>query len=316
MQEIYEESKAKPIFTLLFITAIVYFFLEYIWTYFAPVLLAFLVLYAVNPAFDFMSEKFHIGKKLLVYLAFLLTFSLLYISVGLGLIPYLKCFDFAFLYEFLEHPYMVKCISYLQEKGSGTLAQYSAKAIQISSSTMFYVGAFILSLFLLAADFEKITRALRDCKEGEFMLSISDEVITYAKAYLKTQAKLFVIIAVLSVPTLLLLGIKEGWLLGILAGVMDLLPVFGTGIVLIPVAIWQFLEKDYSSCVVVVLLYLVCAVVREILEPKFLGSAIKLPAIGVWASIYAGMKLFGAAGFIKGPIGFLLIYTIYKKWKR
>ena len=103
--------------------------------------------------------------------------------------------------------------------------------------------------------------------------------------------------------------------MGILAGVLDFFPVFGTGIVLVPTALWQFLEKDYIPGIVCSILFVVCAVAREILEPKFLGHATKLPSIGIWISIYAGIQLFGVSGIFKGPIGYLLICTIYERLK-
>ena len=103
--------------------------------------------------------------------------------------------------------------------------------------------------------------------------------------------------------------------MGILAGVLDFFPVFGTGIVLVPTALWQFLEKDYIPGIVCSILFVVFAVAREILEPKFLGHATKLPSIGIWISIYAGIQLFGVSGIFKGPIGYLLICTIYERLK-
>ena len=195
----------------------------------------------------------------------------------------------------------------------GPVAEWSKTAIQISSKILFNIGAYGLSIFLLAGVFTKVKNKMEQQTEGRLILGISQDIISYAKAYLKTQGKLFLIICLICIPVLTFSGIQAGWLLGILAGVLDFFPVFGTGIVLIPTALWQFLEKDYIPGVVCVVLFLICAVTREFLEPKFLGHATKLPSIGIWISIYAGIQLFGASGIFKGPIGYLLICTIYER---
>ena len=195
----------------------------------------------------------------------------------------------------------------------GPVAEWSKTAIQISSKILFNIGAYGLSIFLLAGVFTKVKNKMEQQSEGRLILGISQDIISYAKAYLKTQGKLFLIISLICIPTLSFSGIQAGWLLGLLAGVLDFFPVFGTGIVLVPTALWQFLEKDYIPGTVCVVLFLVCAVTREFLEPKFLGHATKLPSIGIWISIYAGIQLFGASGIFKGPIGYLLICTIYER---
>lgn len=307
--------RKRPYFTLLLITVVVYFFLAVVWRYFAPLIVAFLILLAVEPGLSKWSRRFGIGRKPMAYVSLVLIIVSVALCVWFGLIPYLKSCDFSWCGELLKHPWIVKVITYLQEHGMGPVAEWSTTAIQISSKIMFNIGAYSLSVFLLAGVFTKLKNRLEQNAEGRLLLSISGDVITYIKAYLKTQGKLFLIICLLCIPTLSFSGIQGGWLLGILAGVLDFFPVFGTGIVLVPTALWQFLEKDYIPGIVCSILFIVCAVVREILEPKFLGHATKLPSIGIWISIYAGIQLFGAGGIFKGPIGYLLICTIYQRLK-
>jgi predicted PurR-regulated permease PerM len=235
------------------------------------------------------------------------------LCVWFGVIPYLKCCDFSWCYEFLRHPWIIKAVTYMQEHGMVPVAEWSKTAIQITSKILFNVGAYGLSVFLLAGVFTRLKIKMENQTEGQLLLSISRDVISYVKAYVKTQGKLFLIICVVCIPVLMFSGIQGGWLLGILAGVFDFFPVFGTGIILVPTALWQFLEKDYLAGLLCGILFIVCAVLREILEPKFLGQEIKLPSIGIWISIYAGIQLFGTSGIFKGPIGYLLICTIYRR---
>lgn len=313
MQEQNKRQVKRPYFTLLLISAIVYFFLAVIWRYFAPLIFAFLILLAVEPGLSKWSGKLGIGRKPIAYLFLILIIVSVALCVWFGLIPYLEGCDFSWCEELLEHPWVAKTVTYLQENGMGPIAEWSKTAVEIGSKVLFNIGAYGLSVFLLAGVFTKLKNKMEQNSEGKLLLGISADIISYAKAYLKTQGKLFLIMCLLCIPTLTFSGIQAGWLLGILAGILDFFPVFGTGIVLIPTALWQFLEKDYIPGIICVVLFLVCAAAREFLEPKFLGHATKLPSIGIWISIYAGIQLFGASGIFKGPIGYLLICTIYER---
>ncbi len=313
MQEKNKRRQKRPYFTLLLISAIVYFFLAFICRYFAPLIVAFLVLVAVEPGLSKWSNKLRMGRKPIAYIFLVLIIVSITLCVWFGVIPYLKCCDFSWCHELLNHPWILKAITYMQEHGMIPVAEWSKNAVQITSKILFNVGAYGLSVFLLAGVFTKIKTKMEQQTEGQLILSISRDIISYIKAYVKTQGKLFLIISLICVPVLMFSGIQGGWLLGILAGILDFFPIFGTGIVLVPTALWQFLEKDYLPGIVCSVLFLVCAVLREILEPKFLGQAIKLPSIGIWISIYAGIQLFGTSGIFKGPIGYLLICTISQR---
>lgn len=313
MEEKNKRQLKRPYLTLLFIAAIVYFFLAVIWRYFAPLIVAFLVLLAVEPSLSKWSGRLRIGRKPLAYLSIVCILASLAVCIWFGLIPYLKSCDFSWCAEMLKHPWVQKVCAYFQENGLGTVAEWSTSLIQLASKIFFNIGAYSLSIFLLAGIFGKVKDKMEQNKEGKLLIWISKDVISYAKAYLKTQGKLFLIISIICIPGLMLSGIQGGWALGLLAGVLDFFPVFGTGIVLVPTALWQFMEKDYIPAIICVILFIVCAVARELLEPKFLGNATKLPSIGIWISIFAGLQLFGASGIFKGPIGYLLICTIYER---
>ncbi len=64
------------------------------------------------------------------------------------------------------------------------------------------------------------------------------------------------------------------------------------------------------------LLYAACVFLREVLEPKLIGRRVGIPPIAVLVSLYAGIKLFGVWGIIKGPLGFILIYQTWLSIRR
>ena len=54
-------------------------------------------------------------------------------------------------------------------------------------------------------------------------------------------------------------------------------------------------------------IYLICYLLREILEAKMMGNRVGLTSLETLISMYVGLQLFGIAGFLLGPIGLLLI---------
>lgn len=103
-----------------------------------------------------------------------------------------------------------------------------------------------------------------------------------------------------------ILNIREGFLLALLCGILDLLPYVGTIIVFIPLIIYNIVLKEYFVVIGLICLYILILIVREILETKFIGNKLNLHPLIVLISIYIGMKLFGIIGIAVGPLYVLI----------
>ena len=141
-------------------------------------------------------------------------------------------------------------------------------------------------------------------------------IVRYIATFVKAQGIIMTTIAMTAAATLGIAGIKHGILWGILAGILDALPFIGTGIVLVPLGVFQILEGNWGRAIVCGVLYLVCIFLREIMEPRLIGRKIGVSPIAVLVSLYAGIRLFGVWGIIKGPLGFVLIYETYHSLAR
>ena len=51
---------------------------------------------------------------------------------------------------------------------------------------------------------------------------------------------------------------------------------------------------------------------RELLEPKLIGKRIGIAPVFMLLAVYAGVKLFGVGGIVKGPLALIVIYEIWK----
>ncbi len=129
----------------------------------------------------------------------------------------------------------------------------------------------------------------------------------YAKSQLYLSAVSFGLCAL----GFLLLGFSRGFLMAIPIALIDALPVFGTGIILIPWGLLSFLRGDTPLGIGLLLLYGAVSVTRTILEPRFLGKQIGLHPLLTLLSLYGGFRLFGVPGMVLLPIGVMMLKQVY-----
>ena len=127
---------------------------------------------------------------------------------------------------------------------------------------------------------------------------------------MKTQ--LIIMVSVATICTVGFLFVKREYalLLGIGVAVLDAFPVLGSGLVLVPWAVICLLKGSYVQVAVLVVMYLLCVLVREGLEPKLLGNRIGIPPLYTLMAVYVGVELFGLLGVILGPFGLVIIRAV------
>jgi sporulation integral membrane protein YtvI len=131
-------------------------------------------------------------------------------------------------------------------------------------------------------------------------------------AYLRSQLIIMLIVAVICILGLTLIKNDYAFLVGIGIAFMDALPILGSGIIYIPWAIIMLMNGNIYVAAILITTYLLCQVIREVLEPKLIGNSIGIKPIFTLIAMYVGVKLFSIAGFFLGPIGLVIIITIYK----
>lgn len=101
--------------------------------------------------------------------------------------------------------------------------------------------------------------------------------------------------------------------LGILIGLLDALPVLGTGTVLLPWVILCIFREQYGAAVILAASYGLSFLTRELLEPKLIGRRLGILPVFILAGVYGGVKLYGAGGILLGPLSLLLIRELWQK---
>lgn len=119
----------------------------------------------------------------------------------------------------------------------------------------------------------------------------------------------------LSLLTLLLSMIFLGfflkspyWMvLAVILAVLDMIPVLGPGLILLPWGIIALFLGYIKVTWVTLVLYVVIIVTRQGLQPKILGSYTGIHPLLMLFSIYAGLMIFGVWGLFLGPIILIVV---------
>jgi sporulation integral membrane protein YtvI len=126
--------------------------------------------------------------------------------------------------------------------------------------------------------------------------------------YFKAQFKIMLVITVIIFIGFEILGVGYSFLFALGIAFLDVLPVFGTGAVLWPWAVIDVLTGNYVRAIGLVVIYLVCQIVKQILQPKMVGDSIGLNPLATLIFMYIGYKFYGVFGMIIGiPIGMVLV---------
>ncbi|PRR84196.1 AI-2E family transporter [Clostridium vincentii] len=140
--------------------------------------------------------------------------------------------------------------------------------------------------------------------------------VTYQRGNLREiviiQVVLIIISTIEMIIGFIILKVERPIFLGVICGILDILPYVGTIIVFIPIIIYNIIVKDYLIAFGLIVLYILVQVIREILEAKFLSSKLQIHPLLIFLSIYIGIKLFGILGLMVGPLyGILANEIIY-----
>ena len=104
------------------------------------------------------------------------------------------------------------------------------------------------------------------------------------------------------------LDVHYSFLLALAIAFLDLLPFFGTGAVLWPWMAYAFLTGNYLMGILLLAAYVVCQVVRQVVQPKMVGDSIGVSPFMTLIFMFIGYRVKGIFGLIIGiPVGMILI---------
>jgi sporulation integral membrane protein YtvI len=170
------------------------------------------------------------------------------------------------------------------------------------------VYLFTLSLPMMKSSFLSLFEEKSHAQVEQVLVSLRKSVFGFFRAQLLLSAITYVV----SFAGLLFIGTGYPLAIALLIVGVDILPVLGTGSVLIPWAIYRLILGDMYTGIGLICLFLVIAIIRRIVEPKILGDAVGIGALSALISLYVGYELVGIIGLFLGPVTVIVFMAMRK----
>jgi sporulation integral membrane protein YtvI len=199
---------------------------------------------------------------------------------------------------------------------SGVIMDVAKKAIATLSSlsiniamriptilTAFIIGC--IAAFYMLYDYDKISEKMKkhmSVKTEQFMDLFNNKVIwslmKMIGSYILISAICFCELCV----GFLILGIKDALFIAIIVALLDVLPVVGSGAVLVPWGVAMIAFRNPVQGIGLIILWIIIVIVRQIVEPKIVGTQLGLHPLITIIALYVGLGLMGGVGLVVGPL--------------
>lgn len=199
----------------------------------------------------------------------------------------------------------------------------SSLAVDLVSGLVTGVPSLILSLLAMifstvfvANDYERIS-AFYKKHTPQNVKSVLWNVRVYLTDTLFVVIRSYLLIMLLTFTELSILfrifGIENALLKAAVIAMLDILPILGTGGIMIPWAIISLLLGYTKLGIQLLVIYAIVTVVRNYVEPKIVGTQLGLHPIITLVSMFIGLRLFGFWGMFGLPVGISFLWKQKKE---
>lgn len=332
------------------ITASVILIIKFLGPILTPFIIAFLIAAILNAPIKLCCEKLHLRRgfvSILFVLLFYAVASFIVIMVGAKLVVVLQDLFASLPYFFttnleplirdtfsqVEKLFLSldpNLISALEESSSTLLNALGNFVSKFSTTVVSYVSGFATSIpgifvktiitiivtFFMTIDFEKITGFIKRQLPESASSSIGEVkkyiTTTLFKCVLSYMLILMMTFAEITIG-LNIIGIPNAVLIAMVIAVFDILPVLGTGGIMIPWAIISFAYRNYKIGFGIALLYVIVTIIRNIVEPKLVGQQVGLHPVVTLISMFVGLHFLGFIGMLGLPITISVVKNLNDK---
>ena len=195
------------------------------------------------------------------------------------------------------------------------LSKIANLAGQVPSLLIKFIFTIVASFFF-TIDYYRITRFIVSQFKGEkreMLLNLKDNGLGTLGKFIKAYTAIISITFVELSIGLWIIGIPNPLFFGGLIAIIDVMPILGTGAVLLPWSIISFVLGNTKIGAGMLLLYIIITVVRQAIEPKIVGQQIGLHPLVTLILMFVGAQLMGVLGLLSLPIIATIILKLNKE---
>lgn len=201
-------------------------------------------------------------------------------------------------------------LNYLRLAGGSLVTSLS----NISSYITAFIFAFIIAIYfmidgkMITEYLKKVSRALISDKWNARIVRFLSDADSVFSGYIRGQlSDAFVMMIIISL-TLSIVGVKFAVIIGILAGIGNLIPYCGPIVAYLSTGLICVINGQYKELIIAVIaLFIVQAIDGNIIAPKLLSQSIQIHPVLVIISLIFGSAIGGLLGMLLAvPVGALI----------
>jgi predicted PurR-regulated permease PerM len=182
-----------------------------------------------------------------------------------------------------------------------TMLQNIANGIIEMFSQLFNIIIVPVITFYMLKDSEYFKKqfilVLPKTKRTKFIVLLRDIDNVFGK-YIRGQIIIASFVGVLTTAALILIKVKYAFILGIFAGIANIIPYFGPFIGIIPTILFALLDSTGKALYAAGAFILIQQLESGFLTPRIIGKSVGIHPVYVIMSLIVGGKLFGVIGLI------------------
>lgn len=337
----------NPLIIFIFAVIVVALLIAIALKYFLPLIIGVFIAILVDPIVNFIEKKLRINRGFVVGVVLTLIFCLsgyiftlvitrltFELSKLIHALPnyyyyYNMIFDKINLYfiyfssripdEILD--YVKNNFNQILSIMTGYISKiYSFLMEKIAMLPNLFVNLFIFIIFIflfsffLSKDKSNILRFIKSILPDslqEKVKKVQIEVFISFIRMIKAQIILVIISTTITILGFYILKVDYALTLGLICGLLDILPLLGPSIIFIPWIIFSVIMGNINFALGLLLLYVIMIGSRQIFQAKIIGQNLGIDPLLTLISLYLGIEVFGFWGLFIGPLVVVIVRALF-----
>lgn len=199
-----------------------------------------------------------------------------------------------------------------------------SEAVSIISSAQYLVAKFVSFLFLTllvimltgfllvdTATIKKFLFALVPTNDHEQFNAFLNRLDIRLAGVVRGQLTICLVNAVLTLIGLLILQVKFAFILATIAGILSLVPIFGSIISTVPIVLVALTVSPFKALLALIWIAVIHVIEANLLNPKILGNSAKIHPVLIVLALITGEHFYGIVGALLAVPIMSIIITIF-----
>ncbi len=320
--------------------------LKLVFSALSPFLLGWLVAFLIEPAVSFLTRRCRFKRSvasLCMVLLAIVVIALLLACLGIWIAVEIYHFSqnlpevsqtigdllnrLSGLYDdLLASSWDTAAIQNWVESQGGKVSQGVASLLESALAVLWSTPSALLSLlvtilaaFFISKDRDVITNTVIHKlfrQKAAMAMRVYEYSVTALSGFIHAQVVLMLLIAAAGCVGFTILGVGSPIGMGILVAVVDVMPVLGPGLIMVPWMIISLIGGKFGTAVGLLVVYVVLTLIRQVLQPKLIADSLEVHPLLVLVGMVVGLAYMGVWGLILGPMIIVVVKSVLDARKK